>query len=184
MPNPWRFLPELKKTKGANAPCLIRVWTTASMGRDIPSHASCGNHEDDKCGNDHGGFLSFHDSKSSIGQIANKVATSQALNGLWPVNPTTPPMNAEAAMVSMKRASPSFCSLLYFDGMGMRLVKGEAPGPQNHSRRRQGSHPPFGSRCSALPAQAGSAPGPKRQNVSAPRKSDKKRHFKARAICQ
>lgn len=40
---------------------------------------------------------------------------SRVLNGLWPVKPTTPPMKADAAMVSTKRAKPSFCSLLYLE---------------------------------------------------------------------
>ena len=85
------------------------------MAGDVPGHASSGNHENDECSDDHDGFLSLQDSSRSIGQVAKRVITSQMLKGLWPVKPTTPPMNDDAAMVSMKRASPSFCSLVYFD---------------------------------------------------------------------
>lgn len=48
---------------------------------------------------------------SSIGQTAKRTPISRFDKGLCPVEPTTAPMNAEAAMVSIKRAKPSFCSL-------------------------------------------------------------------------
>ena len=114
------------KDKGHRSALVGTNESCRSVGRDVPSHTGRGNHEDNESGNDHVGFLRLHDSKISIGQIANKVTTSQTLNGLWPVSPTTPPMKAEAAMVSIKRANPSFCSLLYFDGMVL-CIPGAAP---------------------------------------------------------
>jgi len=67
-----------------------------------------------KHGNDHGCFLKKKDMIKIIGQIVKRVPISIRDNGLWPVEPTTAPTNADAAMVSRKRAKPSFCSFENF----------------------------------------------------------------------
>jgi hypothetical protein len=86
------------------------------VGGDVPGHDTSNKHEDDER-SDHVGFLNFHDKVRSVGETANWMPISQRLKGLWPVAPTTPPMKAAAAMASMKRANPSFCSLLNLDGI-------------------------------------------------------------------
>lgn len=64
-----------------------------------------------------------HEMRNSIGQMMKRVRISQAFIGLCPVNPTMAPIKDAAAMASKKRASPSFCSLLYLDGLfGMARI--------------------------------------------------------------
>ena len=53
--------------------------------------------------------------RSSIGQAMKRAMISSGCMGLWPVMPTTAPTKEAAAMASLKRANPSFCSLLYLE---------------------------------------------------------------------
>ena len=95
---------------------------------DIPSYAA-GDDNEDGADDDHChdvGLRRFHEVNSSIGQVMKRAAISQALMGLCPVAPTTAPMKDAAAMASKKRASPSFCSLLYLECLTVmaRIVAG------------------------------------------------------------
>ncbi len=104
-----------------------------SVGGDVPGDATGDNDKNDECG-DHAGLLIFHDIARSIGQMANRVTISRVLNGLWPVKPTTPPIKADAAMVSTKRAKPSFCSLLYLEVIA--AFYGAAPNGRQPQKNR------------------------------------------------
>ena len=96
------------------------------MRGDVPRHGGSGQREDDERGDHDAGFRSVQESRSSIGQTRKSAQISSGLKGLWPVTPTTPPMNAEAAMVSKNRAKPSFCSLVYLDGISVPFGDGSA----------------------------------------------------------
>jgi hypothetical protein len=93
--------------------------------RGVPSYQS-GNYGENNDGSDHGCFRKKKDMTRSIGQTTKRTLISKDDKGLWPVEPTTAPMNAEAAMVSIKRARPSFCSLenfmvqIFSDSIGSR----------------------------------------------------------------
>jgi hypothetical protein len=84
-----------------------------AMGGRVPRYQP-GNDGKNNEGGDHDGFLKIKDRIKSIGQTTKRTAISIWDNGLWPVEPTTAPMNADAAIVSRKRAKPSLCSLENF----------------------------------------------------------------------